>query len=93
MEGGVKRMLFYVDHHEVCWQDTLGRREDSNSIIKSHRKRLPTATWIKDDSDMLLYMKKMKEFKELILDSGCNKGQGSKKLHQICDDMYASHCS
>ena len=35
----------------------------------------------------------MKEFKELIIHSGCNKGQGSKKLHQICDNMYASHCS
>ena len=37
---------------------------------------------------MVVYKTKINEFKKLILCTGPNKGSGSKKLHEICDDMY-----
>ena len=33
MEPGVKLFPFYVNYHEVCWQEMLGRRQDSKGIL------------------------------------------------------------
>ena len=32
MEAGVSRSPFYVNYHEVCWQNQLGRIEDYRGI-------------------------------------------------------------
>ena len=88
MEAGVSRKPFYVNYHEVCWQNELGRRQDAKGITKSNRTRLPTVTWIKEDSNMTVYKTKMNNFKKLMVHSGPNKGKGTTRLHTICDSMY-----
>ena len=84
----VKRDNFELSRDKIVHDRCLGFKTDESGKRISQRRQLPTRRLFDEMIEFKIYNEKIKDFNRAIVNNGAKKGQATKKLCEICEEVY-----